>query len=472
MKRLVSLTTLGFASLLAHTASAQLQDQTWLDDRRFREGEGVRVGDFELHPGIGVDLGYDSNFYRRAPSEEPVGSLRFRAAPHFSVSTLGAQRRGDGPPPALDFRFDIAATYNEFIPLHGGQSEADRDSLQEQRNLGGSAGLELGILQGREWSGRITGGVDRTIRPANSGDVNFNFNRIAPNATADLTWAPGSGLLDWTLGYGFNGTFFEDPDAGGLNNAQNTINTRGRWRFLPRTALVYDASFGFILYTSGDRGGAGKSDSFPLRSRIGINGLFTPSFGLLAMVGWGASFYTAPPGQDTPVQDFDSVIGQLEAKFYLDAQDTDNPLQVSGSSSSVAIGFVRDFEDSFIGTYLERNFGYARFDYLFAGQFLLVAKVQGGAVLFPSLPPAPAAVNFTGPANGWTDARVDANLFGEWRVQDWLGINADIGYTGYFSGTTLAVPPDPNQPISGGNAVDNELRYQIFQAFLGVRAFL
>ena len=39
----------------------QASAQAWLQDRRVLEGEGLRSGDFEFHPGIGAQLGYDSN---------------------------------------------------------------------------------------------------------------------------------------------------------------------------------------------------------------------------------------------------------------------------------------------------------------------------------------------------------------------------------------------------------------------------
>ena len=93
MKRLVALLLLTCSTLLL-CSTAAAQDQTWLNDRKYREGAGFRVGNFELHPGIGADFGYDSNYYRRHSSEDPVGSLRIRVSPSFSVSTLGPQRRG------------------------------------------------------------------------------------------------------------------------------------------------------------------------------------------------------------------------------------------------------------------------------------------------------------------------------------------------------------------------------------------
>ena len=80
------------------SATAFGQDQPWLADRRYTEGPGYRVGDYELHPGVSTEFGFDSNFYLRASSGdatgEPVGALRLRVTPSFSFSTLGPQRKG------------------------------------------------------------------------------------------------------------------------------------------------------------------------------------------------------------------------------------------------------------------------------------------------------------------------------------------------------------------------------------------
>ena len=452
MKRLLALSSAVLtATLFCGVANAQ--EQTWLGDRQYREGPGWRVGDFELHPGIGADFGYDSNYYQRHADEAPIGSLRLRVSPHFSVATLGAQRTEDAAPPAVGFRFDVGATYNEFIPVSGGADQADQDGLRDERNIGGDAKISLDILPQRTWSGRIYAGVGRTVRPTNSGDVTVSFNRITPDAGAELIWTPGSGLLDWRLGYGFTGTFFESGDFSGNNNFRNDINTRLRWRFLPRTALMYDAHFGFVTYPTPSAAN-NKTDSHPLRTRVGLNGLVTPSFGVLALVGWGSSFYTNDD------QDFDSVIGQAELKWYLTPTPDSDPMKVSSVLSAVSVGFIRDYEDSYIGTYLEKDMGYARFNYLFGGQFLLVAQVMAGAVVFP-----PQTNPDYGQAGGWTDFRMDGNLFGEWRVQDWLGINAQFDYTGYFSDTDLITDP-------ATQTVGDKIGFQQFKIFGGIRAFL
>src|SRR5690242_20059727 len=81
------------SALTVIPAVASAQDQPWLKDRRYAEGVGFRVGDFELHPGAAAEFGYDSNFFRRADNEDPIGALRLRITPSFSVSTLSQQRK-------------------------------------------------------------------------------------------------------------------------------------------------------------------------------------------------------------------------------------------------------------------------------------------------------------------------------------------------------------------------------------------
>src|SRR6185295_10781442 len=108
-------------------AISNAQDQPWLRDRRYTEGIGYRVGDFELHPGVAAEFGYDSNYLRR--DTLPVGSLRLRITPSLSLATLGKERREQAPaatPPSVEFRAGVSLTYNEFFPVSGPDADQGR----------------------------------------------------------------------------------------------------------------------------------------------------------------------------------------------------------------------------------------------------------------------------------------------------------------------------------------------------------
>jgi hypothetical protein len=438
---------------MAVPAVAAAQDQVWLKDRRYTEGIGYRVGDFELHPGIAGEFGYDSNYFHRGPGDEngPVGSLRLRITPSLSLSTLTKQRLETGATdtkPDFEFKASLSATYNEFFPVSGPQDGQDR--MAHNRNVGGNLDLQLGILPGRPWSGVITAGATRMLTPSNEGLSSESFNRIMPRAGAELIWTPGSGLFDWRLGYAFSGTFFESGTYSQLTNIQNQIETRGRWRFLPRTALIYDARLGFISYTSPSVDG--KTASHPLRTTIGVNGLVTSSFSILAVAGWGTSFYSTPSvGAE---QNFNSVIGQLELKWFITPNPTTDPAAATLSLSTLSVGFTRDFYDSYIGTYFERDRGYANLSYFFGGRFLVVVDAGAGPIIYPPVP-------LPGLETGGTDVRVDGSIFGEYRFKDAFGLNATVRYGQNFS----------SHPITIAGQVD-ELQWQQIEAYLGFRWFM
>ena len=162
---------------------------------------------------------------------------------------------------------------------------------------------------------------------------------------------------------------------------------------------MYDGRQGFINYPDGTQ----KTSSHPLRAQIGVNGLITNSFGVLALAGWGASFYTPRPQED-----FDSVIGQAELKWYITPNPVDRTrLAATLSLSSLAVGFLRDFHGQ-----LHRHLLRAR-PRLPEPVVLLRragswSSLEGGvaAIIYPPMRGARGR-------RRWTDIRIDASLFGE-----------------------------------------------------------
>jgi hypothetical protein len=460
------------------TYVAQPDSPQWLKDRRYAEGAGIKAGDLELHPGIAGEVGYDSNWFLRssasrvengAPNYPPIGAMVLRLTPQLYLSTIGPQRReGDINyiPPSIRFRAGLQGTYREFIGVSNdptkGQSP-DPNDISRQRNFGGTADARLEIAPERPLGAGLFASYGRVIQPnvANA-DPNFSYNRDDIAAGGEIIVQPGGGTLDWHFGYQFRDTIFEDAaNAGGFDNVTHEASTRGRWKFRPRTAFLYDATLRFIDYTNGGQAQTkGLVSSTPVRARFGINGLVTDRFALLALAGYGASFY------DTTLKaqpQYDSVIGQLEAKWFLAANPgADNPSELGLTQSSLAVGYTRDFQNSYLASYYGIDRGYARFAYFFAGRFLLSLEGGVGAIEYPGI----TAGQFK-PSGKWTDTRADATLFGEYRLSDSFGINTTLRYTANFSSTlltdTLAAPGTPNQ---------YDLSWNRFEAYLGVRWFM
>jgi hypothetical protein len=442
---------LGALPLKAHA-----QMQPWLADRRYGEGIGVRVGNLELHPAISGEVGYDSNYFLRAPEEHPIAAYRLRVTPSITLATLGAQRREGlspaGPAP-LEFRAGAYAAYNELIAADSKYSS----QMSDQRHVDVGADLGLTLFP----TGRV--GVDsylnfvRMVQPANDTDTENAFDRDSIRAGAGATWRPGGGLFSWRLGYEFLYNFFEDTPYKDLNNYQNEINMRGRWRFLPRTALLYDGSYTWISYATNRV----QSDGNIVRSRIGLNGLVTNHFALLGMVGWAGTFYD-PRATKAP-QQFDSIVAQAEVKWYLNGQQALESTSAPVGLSWVALGYTRDVQNSYLGNFYQRDRGYAQLSYLLGGVFVGALNAGIANLAFPASAANPA----------FSEQRFDASVFGEYRVSNTVGINATVNYIDNISNTPISPPAAAGTAAPAPTlATGDNLAFQEWQAFLGVRWFL
>ncbi|MEB2311569.1 MAG: hypothetical protein OZ921_03615 [Sorangiineae bacterium] len=444
--------TLGSLSL-----SASAQQQPWLADRRYGEGIGIRSGALEFHPGIAGEVGYDSNYFQRAgdgqTSERVIPALRFRLTPSISLSTLSEQRRaaeGRGAPPKLNFRAGAALGLNALVAT----DSANSDALGKQSHIDATGNFSLDILPQAPWGADLYGQYQRMVEASNSPDTASAWDRDLVVLGAGVVWRPGGGLFDWRLGYELQYNYFEREAYQNLNNAQHAVKTRGRWRFLPRTAFLYDASLGFIGYS----GATTQANSQPVRARLGLNGLITNHFAVLAMAGWGASFYETSA---RPTSNFDSLIAQGELKWFILPQPTMPSDGATVGLSSIALGYTRDFQNSYLGDYYQRDRGYLGFSYFLGGQVLL--SLNGG-VARVGYPPSYFA-NGTARFGAFAQTRVDGTLFGEYRLSDSIGINTTLSYDAAL-GDRL-IPTRTAAP----QAYDN-LKFSRFEAYLGVRWFM
>jgi len=434
--------------VLLTSRAAFAQDQVWLQDRRYTEGIGYRAGDLEVHPGVAGEFGYDSNYFLRAESERPVRALRFRLTPSLSVSTLSPQRREvtvPGEPPKIAFRAQIAATYNELVATES----RFEDLVSEQRHVSGLATARLRILPERPWGGDVYGSIVRMVQPSQNPDR--NYDRWETRIGGGIVWQPGGGLFDWRFGYDLGLTAFQQQAFEVYDNAEHQINTRGRWRFLPRTALLYDASLGFIRYEQSSL----QKSSDPVRARLGINGLLSRSFAVLAMAGWGASFFEGPNAQQ-----YDGPIGQAELRWFLTPNPTDDPAGLA-SSSTLALGYSRDFFNSYLGDHYTRDRGYLTLTYFIGQRAILVAEGAAAALQYPTLFFEDGSLR----SAPFTNVRLDATGFGEYRFSDSFAVNLTARYSAELSKTMLVVQPPP--PV-----ITDDLSFRRLETYLGVRWFM
>ncbi len=429
-----------FAPSLARAA------QPWIADRRYGEGVGIRTGNLELHPGVSGEVGYDSNYFQNSDdaTEPEVAAIRFRLTPSLSLKTIEGRRRaelagGQETDPKVSFDANVSAAYNELIATDSQFS----DDVSKQRHLAVEAGLAVDILPKGKWGADLHGDYVRNVQPTNDPASDRAFDRNTIRGGAGVTWRPGGGLFSWRVGYQGTVTFFEDAAYEEFDNVEHQISTRNRWRFLPRTALLTQASVGFVTYSNA----TSQSNSSPVRASAGMNGLISKHFALLAMVGWGASFYEGAGG------DYDSFLAHGEIKWFLQPRPDLESTSASVGLSSIAFGYIRDFKNSYLSDFYTRDRVYTDFSYFIAGRAILGLKGGYSRIEHAASPRVP---------NDSVEDRVDAQAFAEYRLSDTFGVNLTGQYDASLGDTFVlnAVPPGEN------------LRFSRYQVWLGARWFM
>lgn len=440
-----------FSVLVASSSSAHAQ--SWLSDRKRAEGRGIRVGDFELHPGVGVEGGIHTNPFF---SDKPDSSWVFRVSPHLFFSTLSGERAGasesQSPTPGwLALNGGVAGTFQHYTQF------AVRDAIN--LDLNGSATL----APERPVSLSLTQALRRSALPFSDTQLPpslrdrfraADYTNYFENAGLQLNFRTNGGLLRGGLGYNFGYIWFNDGNFKFNNNITHSATLNLGWEFLPKTALFYDATFKHQTFTKLDDRALSTMavnrlvNNDVITSRIGINGAVTSRIGATVAVGYTAGFYDEG---DEP----EGVIGSVEGRF--------TPTNLT----EAALTFDRGFLPSYQGNYQDRTRIMGRFRWLFVGALLVTAQAGVEFLTFGF-----DAVQ----RKTRDDRRYLGDLSAEYRFTDWLALtgqltmlidDTDFQFTLFetrvdpntMQPTRMQLPPDP-------------ARFSAYEAWLGIRAFL
>lgn len=443
--------------------------QAYLSDSRLTDGQGVKAGDFELHPGIAGEFGYDSNYFQRSgnegfvdgrpvKSEYPViGSLRLRITPSLTFQTYGkrtAESRAEKRDIELNGR--VAASYNALFATDSRYT----NEVSNQNHIAGLADIAANIGPQQHVGGDLNAGYARMVEPSNDPELFEAFRRDVIRAGAGINIRPGGGIFTWRFGYGFTANLFEENAFQGYNNLQHQLQAGGTWKFLPRTALLYRGDLTFVHFTNNPRT---LADGQTARTQVGLNGLITNFFGLLVLAGWGGTFYENKGAVRS--ENYDSFIGQAELTWYPTPQKEvpagGNPVGLSSGS----VGYTRNYITSYLGNYYQRDRGYINVVYFFGQKFVLAANAGFSHY---TRPPAyfPDGSYRDGSAGG--ENRVDLQSFLEYRITPTIGANLTLRYDASVSNKVVQL----TQASAAGPVLYDDLSFSRYQAFLGARWFL
>jgi hypothetical protein len=446
---------LSFTCAFLAVATSSAQAQSWLSDRKRAEGAGIRLGDFELHPGIGTELGYTSNVYNAEPGER-VSSVVLRVAPHLFLSTLGAERSGEDEgykPGIVAFRGGLQAALFHYFAEGTPSTDVSTD-----------VNLLLTLAPERPISFTVTEVFNRAVRPF-SDPVNepgpgntalpvnavksaptVDFARYTETIGAKLDARTDGGLLTGGLGYRLSYGWYEDESFVNNNKHVHSLSLTGAWQFLPQSALFYDATYAHQTYTNreqseGDELRSPLVDNDQVTTRIGFNGAITSRISATIAAGYAVGFFGG--------NDFEGLTANVEGRWL--------PSPVS----ELALGYERGFSSAFEGNFVLRNQIYTRLRYFFGGAFVVGSKL---AVEFLSFGPDPRSNQ-----SPRRDTRYSADINGEYRFIDWLAATAQ--FTALIDTTAYRFESEVEVPDRGTVTLFDPAKFNTFEAWLGLRAF-
>ncbi len=424
-------------------------------DREFSEGPGIKAGDLEIHPGIAVNAGYDSNVFKadgetgpNSAGQKVVGSGFFGVNPHIHLTTMGKKRKEGGEDadaraekPVVAFKAGLSATYLHYL------------IDDAPKNIAADVDTWLGILPERPVNLELMAAYNRTIAPFAPGGTGDDYvtNNYRPGAKLNLQTR--SAVLSASASYTPAITRFASSAFNNLNNIAHTVEATTDWKFLPHTGLAYDVSFTYQDYgaeTSSDTGGIVISDNRKIRTRIGLNGAITPSFSVRMLVG-----YAAFDIDNEDLNEHEDIVGDLTLSMKI------------AEKHKFEGGYTRDLTSSPLGAWIRTdgvraalgfdfgalNLGInASYAYLTYGPVLVANETGDGVV--------GAGVDY---GSKRRDHKIDAGISSEYVVLEWLALTLDGSVTDVITDFDF-------RALESGEPVPDPAAYLAFTVVGGVRA--
>lgn len=316
---------------------------------------GIKIGDGRLHPFFDFEGRYDSavGYFGSVTNPTLEGDIGLRFRPGLRFDLLGTD---------TVIQFNGNAEYVFFTgALSRSTPQASRFqtdiSLETAFNKTGAVEIQFGDQLVRS---------DRTNNPAITVAVLSLYNNV--HAAAPIH--PGGGALEFTPKVAWSVEFFEPliastlpmcpagnptcqpATASDMNYSNLNAGLGARWRFLPKTAVVFDGTFDYRSYFRPNSPG-GSAPSLLMKLQAGMAGLISSKLSVLLLAGYGRDFATVA---SRPLVTPQTFIMQAELGVLLSELTT---FKLGYVRTMQPVPFFGVYEDD--RGYLDAKFGIGRF---------------------------------------------------------------------------------------------------------------
>lgn len=361
------------------------------------EANGFKFGNARLHPFFDLELRFDSAAVS-VPTTGTAYSIASDLLVHFRPGL-----KLEMPTTGL-FTFNLNGNV-DYVWYTGVINSGTRSAS----HLAADADLDLGINRDGQFGVDIGDHFTRSDRTNSTPGAGVGFLSLYNDARLKVNIRPYRGAISIEPGYHFTAEVFELLGAAGTTTVDpkdydylnHNIQLGGRWKFLPKTAMLLDTSFGIRNALSAN---ATSKEMLTLKAMLGAGGLLTTHWEVLLKLGWGYDFTHST---------YSSIIGQAEVGYLL------------SETSAFRLGYIRTFEPTG-GDFL--SYGVDRF-YL-DGRMLFGGKLTARGNVGVDI------LSFAGASSSKGQVNLVLDLGAEYEVLSWLNVAA--GYTlTYYAGTNV-----------------------------------
>ena len=385
-------------------------------------GNGIKAGSGRLHFGIDLELTYDSN-----PGYAPINpyfDLMLRTRPSITL---------EFPSESVSFDLEGTVGYDYYCGL-------DNPLSTDMSTVTGEADMKFGINPNGQFSFFLTDNFSRTGDPRYSVS-NGRLDRTDNEVKAQFQIKPGGGALMFDLGYGFFIDWFDQARGLGYNskslsNYGHRVYFSGKWKFLPKTALLVDFDADLrrfpYKYEIFEPGGAARQVNSPdvnaIRATVGLIGQISPSISVVIKAGYGDSLLGDAKMSDeegTPYtgEDYRSAIGQAEVTY-------------KSGTTFLQAGYSRNFQPVMLFGYFSQDRLYARFSQQIMGRFTILLNI--GLDLLDYGQPV---VTSSSTSSTRSDNFLSGGASFDYHILEWLDLTLDYRLQALF--TEYIQPHDP-----------------------------
>ena len=250
---------------------------------------GIKIGDGRLHPYLDLEGRYDSAVLGTAPLYQGDIGIRFRPGLRFDLQ---------GSDNVVAFNGNA-----EYVLQTGALSPAARSISRFQTDIGLDAAFnKTGAIEFQIGDQLVRS--DRTNNPLLTIGVLSLYN----NVRVAVPIHPGGGALEVAPKASWAVEFFEPLLAGttttcpvgqpacqvntvsDLNYSNLNAGIGARWRFLPKTAVVFDGTVDYRTYFKTT---ATTRNATLMKLQVGLAGLVSSKISVLLLAGYGREFLSS-----------------------------------------------------------------------------------------------------------------------------------------------------------------------------------